>query len=93
MARAPANAKIIGSFREDDHGRVFDYSSNPDFIESSKAHGGKKIRFPHLIYVGPEGKETRYALVLSNVAHVIVNEDDNGWILEKWIIKNHRKYA
>lgn len=92
MALAPINVRTLGQFVEQSHGHRFEYSANPDMILSPKAHGGKNVVFPHLIYVGPEGNETRYALVLGNVAHVIVDETDNGWIVEKWDIKQHQKY-
>lgn len=94
MAYAPINIKALGSFKEKDHGKHFEYSANPDLILSPKAHGGKNVKFPHVLHVGPNGDQTRYALVLGNVAHVIVDETDDGdWVVEKWSIKGHRRYA
>jgi hypothetical protein len=92
MANAPATEKTLGYFTEKTYGKVFDYSAADEMILSPPAHGGRNVVFPHKIYVGPNN-ETRWALVKGNVAHVIVDErDDGSWIVEKWDIVNHRKF-
>lgn len=91
MAFAPAHVNTIGSFVECDHGKSFHYSNNSDMVLMTKAHGGKHVLFPHLVYVGPLG-ETRMALVLNNVAHIVIDETDRGFVIQKWHIKKHRKY-
>lgn len=48
--------------------------------------------FPHIVYVGPNGEETRLAKVLKTVAYVVVDEDDLGPVIEKWQIKQHKIY-
>lgn len=93
MAFAPAHATAIGSFVECDYGKSFHYTNNPDMVLMPKAHGGKNVLFPHIIYVGPNGEETRMALVLKNVVHVVIDEMDNGhFVIQKWNITKHRKY-
>jgi hypothetical protein len=94
MAYAPLGINIvIGSFIEKDHGKTFEYSENPEFVLHAPAHGGKMTRFPHLIFVGPRGEETRRALVMKTCAHVVTDETEFGFTVEKWDIKKHRKYA
>lgn len=44
-----------------------------------------------LIFVGPN-QETRMAYIGKTVAYVIVDEDADGWVVEKWHIKKHVKY-
>ncbi len=94
MAYAPLGIDTIsGSFVEKDHGKTFDYAENPELVLHVLAHGGKLTRFPHLVFVGPRGEETRRALVMKTCVHIVTNETDFGFIVEKWNIKNHRKYA
>lgn len=94
MAYAPANVKALGEFVEKSFGRTFQYALSDEMFLSPPAYGGKNKVFPHKIYVGPTGDDYRIALVLGSVAHVIVDERDNGgWIIEKWEIKKHRKYS
>lgn len=93
MAFAPHyDYSLVGSFVEKDHGKNFDYIENPEKVLHTPAHGGRLTHFPHLIFVGPQGEETRMALVLGNVAHVVTDETDQGFIIEKWNIKKHRKF-
>jgi hypothetical protein len=94
MAYAPLGViSISGSFVERDCGHTFEYIENPEYVLHTPAHGGKNVHFPHLIFVGPFGQETRRALVKGSVVHVVTDETDNGYTIEKWNIKNHRKYA
>lgn len=94
MAYAPIGIDTVsGSFIEKDHGKTFEYTDNPEMVLHVPAHGGKLTRFPHLIFVGPRGEETRRALVMKTCVHVVIDETDFGFIVEKWDIKNHRKYA
>lgn len=84
---------VSGSFVEKQYGKTFEYTENPDFALHVPAHGGKLVHFPHLVFVGPVGAtQTRRALVKGNVAHVVVDETEFGFIVEKWDIKQHRKY-
>ena len=89
---APYDVKTLGCFVEKSHGKLFEYALNDEVILSVLAHGGKNVRFPHKIFVGPNADQ-RYAFVKGTVAHVIVDETDFGWIVEKWDIKNHKNYA
>ena len=93
MAYAPITVESVsGSFIERDHGHTFDYIDNPEFVLHVPAHGGKNVHFPHLVFVGPFGKETRRALVKGSVIHIVTDETEFGFVVEKWNIKNHRKY-
>jgi hypothetical protein len=94
MAYAPLDVRpVSGSFVECDYSHTFEYIINPEYVLHTPAHGGKNVHFPHLIFVGPFGQETRRALVKGSVVHVVTDETDNGYTIEKWNIKNHRKYA
>lgn len=94
MSYAPLGVKTIsGSFIERDCGHTFEYIDNPEVVLHVPAHGGKLTRFPHLVFVGPWGQETRRALVKGSVVHIVTDETGFGFVVEKWNIKNHRKYS
>jgi len=81
----------IGNFIEKDHGNNFEYSLNPDSMVFCEDH-------PHIIWVGGQGiagmTGYRYAWVKKTVAYVVVDENDWGEaVVEKWDIKNHRRYT
>ena len=70
----------LGSFREKEFGNIFEFSGhsgNPDY--------------PHRVFVDG-GLSWRYAKVLKTVAYVIVDEDDGGFVVQKWFTKNYRSY-
>lgn len=93
MAFAAGGMMIVtGCFNHKETGRHFDFSNALDvFTVTEKS--GKVHLFPHRVYVGPEGKETRMARVLKTVAYVIVDETDDGqMVVEKWPIKKHTLY-
>lgn len=96
MGYAPFNTQtgvgepIIGYFNECDHGQFFEYSTQEYLVLAPPAHGGKNMRFPHKIWVGSLG-EYRTAKVMKTCAHVIVDENEFGWVIEKWNIKKHRR--
>lgn len=95
MAYAPLpechTKNVLGRFVEKDFGKTFEYSKNEHLVLAPPAHGGKNIEFTHKIWVGPLG-EYRFARVGKTVAHVIVDENDFGYVVEKWIIKQHVEY-
>lgn len=102
MAYARFNAATnkvdaIGCFVEKDHGKFFEYTYNPNPVRLQKRPGSKRVTlrdFDVLIYVGPHGEETRMAKIFGSTAYVIVDETDDGdWVVEKWSIKRHRRYA
>jgi hypothetical protein len=96
MGLAPAKVHIHGYFTEKQYGRTFDYVDveKDDVFLAPLSHGGKNVRYPHKIFVGPNA-ETRYAYVKNNVAHIVTDEVwGNGrsvYVVEKWDIKQHRK--
>ena len=81
---------ISGAFQEKDTGNWFEFSENPEMILSPPAHGGRNTVFPHIIWTG-DGY--RYAKVGKTVVHIITDETEIGWVVEKWYIKNRREYA
>lgn len=97
MAYAPFSSimegTVLGCFVEVDYGKNFEYIENPELILRPLSHGGKSVRFPHMIFVGPNGTETRDAIVKGTVAHVVTDETEDGYTIEKWIIKKHRRYS
>lgn len=84
---------LLGSFDEKDYGKTFEYKQNPEFVLHPDLKTGRNTVYPHLIFVGPEGDQTRRALVKKTVAYVVVDENENGYVIEKWNIKNHRQYG
>lgn len=90
MGYAPASTykendnTIVGCFREREFDNLFEFSVNDDYTEFGE-------QFPHKLWVS-DGSY-RYAHVLKTVAYVSVDENDDGTPkIEKWFIKNWRKY-
>lgn len=102
MAYAPLNYDyhangLLGVFTEREYGKRFDYVKNPEIVYHVQAHGGNNVLFPHLIFVGPKGEETRRALVKETVAHVVTDERSTAdgrsfFVVEKWNIKDHGRH-
>ena len=85
-------AAILGQFVEKDHGHTFEFIERNSCDRCNFAYD-----FPHRIFVGHNGKwfesdETRVAKVMKTVAYVIVDEDENGPVVEKWQTKGHHLY-
>jgi hypothetical protein len=86
----PSLPLILGQFKEVSYGQVFEYglrtSDDQTFVSE----------YPHLVYVSSKSEAgmnlSRYAKVLKTVAYIVTDEDENGPIVEKWIIKGHRLY-
>lgn len=74
---------ILGCFEEKDHGHYFEFS-----VPTEPAPWEE---YGMWVWVG--NAERRWAKVLKTVAYIVVNEDENGPVVEKWYIKNHREYA
>ena len=90
MALADSNAgftraELRGLFQHA-NGNLFHYATsengwNPQLAED----------FPHLVIVGDIHNPVRYAKVLKTVAHVVVDEADDGSpVVEKWDITHDR---
>jgi hypothetical protein len=82
----------IGCFVEKETGNHFEYSQNTcPYFE------GNREFYPHIVWVGGDGicgmSGYRYANVKKTVAYVIVNEDENGPILERWQLKSNKEYV
>ena len=78
----------IGAFTEVDAGNTFEYSLNDD---KERDYG-----WTHKVWVasGKIGNDSgfRYARVLKTRVYIAVDEDENGPVVEKWYLKNHRNY-
>jgi len=91
MAFAPYAAclkKLVkGGFKEAAHGHWFEYAA---------PEAGEFIPFPGYeakVFVGPVEGEFRWAKVIASRAYVVVEEAAGGEpVVEKWVIKGHRKY-
>jgi hypothetical protein len=91
MAFAGLNLPVTGYFVHKETGRPFQFVNALDVLQVFVK--GKIHSFPQEVYVGPEGKETRYARVLKTVAYVVVDETDDGkLVVEKWPIKKYHLY-
>lgn len=90
MAFAPyaacVNKQVRGCFKEAAHGHFFEYAA---------PETGEFIPFPGYelkVYCGPLG-EFRWAKVIASRAYVAIDEAADGQpVVEKWIIRNHRRY-
>lgn len=91
MAHYTHAVDVIGVFQEKCYGHYFEYSFNDDDVDFIN-----KEHYPHKVWVGGEGvcgmSGWRYAKVLKTVAYIIVDEDENGPVIEKWDLKNNRRY-
>ena len=78
--RSSEQGKVLGVFREEDHGHFF------EFAERYGYPADYHPEMPHVIFVGHG--ETRLAHVKKTVM-TMVNCDG---VTEKWMIKGHRIY-
>lgn len=76
---------VRGCFVEREFKKFFEYSS-PEEGEVSPFPG-----YPDKIWAGPNG-EFRWASVCSTVARIVVDEDDDGPVVDRWVISRHRRY-
>ena len=90
------DGSIIGGFHEKEHGHFFEYSAASE-EEIDNSFG----TIAHRIWVTtPRKSEDGHTLdcgyrvgnVLKTIAYVVVDEDENGPVVEKWFIKGHIKY-
>jgi len=80
----------VGVFVEKDTGNYFEYSNNEEPMNIMED-------FPHKVWVGGGGvcgmSGFRYAHVKKTVAYIAVDEDEYGLpVIEKWHLKNNRRY-
>ena len=78
---------IFGCFRHAETDVYFEYAErrHPDDAFAPE--------MPHIVYVGgTTGRGTRLAKVLKTVAYVVVDETEEGPVIVKWPIKQHRIY-
>ena len=85
----------IGCFVERDTGNYFEYSINDETYEGAPV--GFALNYPHKVWVGGLGvagmSGWRFAKVKKTVAYVIVDEDANGPVMEKWQLKKNTEYT
>ncbi|MBT1509373.1 hypothetical protein KIP88_02565 [Bradyrhizobium sp. SRL28] len=71
-------------------------SASGAFFEYAALEEGESVPFPGYemkVYCGPF-EEWRYAKVVASRAYVVVEEAASGApVVEKWLIKGHKKYA
>lgn len=103
MAFAPSSTyyntgdgSILGRFTEKDCGNYFEYSMADDYEEYPATHG-KIVEFPHKIWVTTPRENIdrgyRRGLVLKTCAYIVVDEDENGPVIEKWQLKENVLYG
>ena len=85
----------IGCFVERDTGNYFEYSVNDETYDGAPV--GFALDYPHKVWVG--GKDVagmsgwRYAKVKKTRAVIVVDEDENGPVTEKWFFKKNDEYV
>ena len=77
------NTKLAGSFTEKEVGNTFDYRITSDAWAVSQG-------FRHEIDCGHG--QVRFGDILKTVAYICVDENENGNVVEKWQIKQHRVF-
>lgn len=100
MAYAQHSIKTGGQFVEKEYGKLFEYSTDVaehgwDNKFSSDEENKLAASCTHVVYVGPafNGKvDTRLAIVKKTVAYVLVSDENDRAVFEKWNIKNHKEY-
>jgi len=81
--------RILGVFNYQKSKAIFEYALRD---ETDKAIHSPD--FPHIIFVNSVSDcGYRAAKVLKNVVYVVVDENDDGYVIEKWPIKSHRYYS
>ena len=82
----------IGSFTEKEHGNNFEYSLNDDTDDFTLSI---VENYPHKVWIGNTVNDSgwRYARVLKTVAYIIVDEDNDGPVLERWFLKKNTEYV
>lgn len=91
MSYAPADFRgIDGSFTNAETNLPFDFVSVPVKEQIVVEINGKLQFAKHKIFVGPNGCETRYAVILKTVAYVVVDENESGWVVERWNTRRTR---
>ena len=82
------DASILGGFYEKERGNWFEFSRNNDDFDFAQG-------YPHKVWVTTprQGIDSgyRYATVKKTVAYVVVDEDANGPVVEKWELKQNSK--
>ena len=76
---------VFGVFHDDEWDYAHEYAERRDYPDDFVPE------FPHQVYVGPDGQH-RLAKVMKTVAYVVVDENENGPVIEKWHIKKHKIY-
>lgn len=84
-----AASDMIGCFTEKEFGKRFTYKMNNELHLHPDLKTGRNTQYPHLVVVGPNADQVRRALVKKTVAYVVVDETENGFVIEKWQIKRN----
>ena len=96
------DGSIIGAFYEEEFSNRFEFSENriaKEDVQRFLLEGANWTnRFPHKVWVMDEGDAMRahdqgfrYARVLKTRAWVVIDEDENGPVLECWKFKNAQR--
>ena len=84
MAYRDRELNRVGEMVEKDYGNGYTYGVNVDGIYED---------YPNIVYVNDVvGSGYRYAKVLKTVAYIVVDEDDDGPVVEKWYLKSNLVY-
>lgn len=92
MAYYTHTEQPIGKFILRENSNHFEYSLNDEVDNYSMS---MSVDYPHRVWVGgyPQGSGWRYARVLKTVAHVVIDEADDGSpVVEKWELKSNITY-
>ena len=94
MAYYTHTEQPIGRFILRKNSNHFEYSLNDEVDDYSRSMAEK---YPHRVWWGGKGigggSGWRYARVLKTVAHVVIDEADDGSpVVEKWELKSNINY-
>ena len=86
MALAPINDPTSGFFELRENSKAFEY------VDGAERHNLWAVEQGATHTVFYRDKQTRAAKVLKTVVHILVDEDENGAVWARMLIKNHRRY-
>ena len=91
MSYAPADFRgIDGSFVNSETNLPFDFVTNSAKEQIVIEVNGRLRLTNAKVFVGPNGCETRHALILKTVAYVVVDETEIGFVVERWNTRRTR---
>lgn len=78
---------VLGQFSHTETKVRFEYGSRVSINSEEPSY----LEYPNVVFL-IDGN-TRFAKIKKTVAYVVIDEDENGWVIEKWPLRQHKKYT